>query len=105
MAVTKKYDLAVKTGSYQSGGETKNRYQNIGALMEGDNGPFLVLNRHFNPAGVPFKEGSDQILVSCFEPKQQDGQRGQQRQAQTSGGGSAGDDDIPFAGIDARLPL
>lgn len=94
MAVQKKYDLAVKTGSYQAGGETKNRYQNIGAVMEGDNGLFVVLNRHFNPAGVPFKEGSDQILVSCFEPRQQDGQQRQQapRQQQPADAG----DDVPF---------
>lgn len=75
MAVTKKYDLAVKTGSYTQNGETKNRYTNIGAVMEGDNGPFIMLNAHFNPAGIARKEGSESILVSCFEPRQQDGQR------------------------------
>lgn len=80
MAVTKKYDLAVKTGTYLAGGETKNRYQNVGAVMEGDNGMFVVLNRHFNPAGVPFNDGRDQILISCFEPKARDGQP-QQRPA------------------------
>lgn len=99
MAVTKKFDLAVKTGSYQAGGETKNRYQNVGAVMEGDNGMFVVLNRHFNPAGVPFKEGSDQILISCFEPKARDGQGGgyQRQAAQTPDPAAAGgDDDIPF---------
>lgn len=104
MAVKKLYDLAVKTGSYQSGGETKNRYANIGAVMEGDNGMFVVLNRHFNPAGVPFKEGSDQILVSCFEPRQADGQRSAPARQQSGGGGDPGDD-IPFASVDARLPL
>ena len=94
MAVTKKYYLAVKTGSYQAGGETKNRYQNVGAVMEGDNGMFVVLNRHFNPAGVPFKEGSDQILVSCFEPKARDGQPAPQRPQQPAGDDAG--DDVPF---------
>jgi len=38
MASRKIYDLAVKTGTYQSQGETKNRYMNVGALMESDDG-------------------------------------------------------------------
>ena len=105
MATIKKFDLAVKTGSYQAGGETKNRYQNVGAVMEGDSGLFVVLNRSFNPAGVPFKEGSDQILISCFEPRQQDGQQRQQTQRQPASGGGDTGDDIPFARVDARLPL
>lgn len=93
MPVVKKFDLAVKTGSYQVQGETKNRYQNVGAVMEGDNGMFVVLNRHFNPAGVPFKEGSDQILVSCFEPRQQDGQRAAPAKSSAP---AADDGDVPF---------
>lgn len=66
----KVYDLAVKTGSYTVNGEEKNRYLNIGSIMEGNSGPFMMLNRSFNPAGVPFKEGSDAVLVSMFEPKE-----------------------------------
>lgn len=76
----KKYDLAVKTGSYERNGESKNRYMNIGAVFQGENGPYIVLNRAFNPAGVPFKEGSDSIIVSCFEPRDPDGNGGGQRQ-------------------------
>lgn len=74
--MAKKYDLAVKTGSYtDSAGETKNRYLNIGAVMEGQNGFYMLLNKTFNPAGVPDEGGRDNIIVSMFEPK-------------TSGGGS-----------------
>lgn len=94
MAVTKKYDLAVKTGSYTTaGGETKNRYMNIGAVMQGDNGPYIMLNAAFNPAGVPRKEGADSIMVSCFEPRQQDGQRAAPAQNSAP---PASDDDVPF---------
>lgn len=90
----KLYDLAVKTGTYQVNGETKGRYENIGAIMEGSDGQFMMLKRSFNPAGVPFKEGSDAILVSLFQPKPKDGQAPQRAaQAQTSGGPN---DDIPF---------
>ncbi len=104
MAIRKIKDLAVKTGSYQSSdGETKNRYENVGGVFEGENGKFIMLKRSFNPAGVPFKEGSDSIMVSMFDVKERDGsgsggQRQPQRSApqQSSGGGRAMDDDIPF---------
>ena len=65
----KLYDLAVKTGSYTKDGAEKNRYENIGAMMDGDNGPFMFMKRSFNPAGVPFREGSESIVVSMFPPK------------------------------------
>ena len=94
--VTKKYDLAVKTGSYTNrNGETKNRYENIGAVMVGDNGPYLMLKRTFNPAGVSVQDGRDSILVSCFEPRER-GQQPQQHAAQQQGGDDF-NDEIPFA--------
>lgn len=69
----KKYDLAVKVGEYtDSNGQTKARYQNIGAVLEKeDGGKFLMLARWFNPAGVPdFNgKGGESVLVSMFEPK------------------------------------
>ena len=32
----------------------------------------LMLNRHFNPAGVPFKDGSDTIIISQFDVREKD---------------------------------
>ncbi len=66
--MTKKtHDLAVKVGEYEKDGQTKNRYVNIGMILEKDDGGrFMLLNRSFNPAGVPFKEGSETIMVSMF---------------------------------------
>lgn len=64
---TKLYDLCVKTGEYQSNGETKGRYENVGSMMQGDNGPFLILKRTFNPAGVVNPESKDSVIISCFE--------------------------------------
>ena len=91
----KTYDLAVKTGSYTDrNGNQKNRYENIGAVMEGDKGPFLMLKRTFNPAGVPTDR--DSILVSMFDPSQR--ANGQQAQ-QPSGPQNQPpieDDEIPF---------
>lgn len=90
---TKKYDLAVKTGEYQDReGNTKGRYENIGAIMENDNGQFMMLKRTFNPAGVPTDR--DNILVSMFEPKPRDGQQqsGGQQQGNQGGYGGGYDD-------------
>lgn len=64
-------DLAVKTGSYTDrNGQEKGRYENVGSILQMDDGSkMLLLKRSFNPAGVPHKEGSDQIIISMFDPK------------------------------------
>ena len=78
----KLYDLAVKTGEYQNAqGETKGRYENVGSVMQGDNGQFIILKRTFNPAGVPNPDCKDSVIVSCFEPQQQNQSAGYQQQA------------------------
>ena len=70
----KVYDLAVKTGSYQNrNGETKNRYQNVGSVMEGDNGQFIIMDRTFSPAGVPNPDNKSSIIISMFAPKEGNG--------------------------------
>jgi hypothetical protein len=71
----KTHDACVKTGTYESNGETKGRYLNVGALMQGDKGPFLLMERTFNPAGVLNDDGRSTVLISFFEV---DDQRGQQ---------------------------
>lgn len=98
MAFRKIKDLAVVVSSYTDNqGQTKNRYVNVGALMESDKGQFLMLNRHFNPAGVPHRDGSDAILVSMFDPKERDGQAPRQSSApRGSGFDSDLDDSVPF---------
>lgn len=75
MATKKLYDLAVKTGTYNAGGQEKGRYENVGAVMQSDDGgKFLMLKRTFNIAGVPDLTGrnSDSVLVSMFPPKDSD---------------------------------
>lgn len=96
MAARKTHDLSVVVGEYKDrDGNVKKRYQNVGALMEGDNGPFIMLAKWFNPAGIQDSRGGESLLVSCFAPReQQQGQyqqkpQPQQRQAQF-------DSDIPF---------
>jgi len=93
----KLYDLAVKTGTYEKDGETKNRYENIGVIMENDEGGrMLFIKRHFNPAGVPFRDGYDSILVSMFKPKNvQENQPALEHPPQKNNNAFS-DDDIPF---------
>lgn len=114
----KTHDIVAKVGEYTDRqGQTKPSYKNVGALMQGDNGPFLMLDRTFNPAGMPI-DGRGNVILSCFEPRQQDGQQnGGQRQQDSGtryqtgydaqkphGGAQAGgantrpefDDEIPF---------
>jgi hypothetical protein len=72
MASKKVYDLAVVVGHYtDNAGTEKNRYQNIGVVLQKDDGgKFILLDRSFNPAGVPYDESKgNTILVSMFDPK------------------------------------
>lgn len=97
--MAKKYDLSVKTGEYtDSQGQTKGRYMNIGVMMETDKGPYILLNRTFNPAGVPGNNDRDNIIVSLFEPRQEGQSQApaQQRQASPFPSQRDLDDSIPF---------
>lgn len=108
MSSKKTHDIAVKTGEYQDReGNTKGRWQNIGALMEGDDGNlFIVLERTFNPAGVPNPDSRASLIASCFKPQQGQnreeeyrnssaGQRGYDRPSENPGDGLE-DSEIPF---------
>lgn len=113
-------ELAVAVSAYEdrNTGQMKNRYKNIGVLMQsindrGEKNTFMLMDRSFNPAGVPFKQGSDKIIVSLFDPRERDdgsaggGNQGSARDnmsdanragydAQSPGGGPDFDDSIPF---------
>lgn len=102
--MTKKlYDLAVKTGEYRdASGQTKGRWQNVGAVMQSDDGnKFIMLARWFSPAGVPdlSGKGGESILLSMFAPK--DGAAApapasRPAPAPARQQASSYDDDIPF---------
>ena len=69
-------DIAVKTGEYldRQSGQTKGRWQNVGALMKNDDGSeFIIMHRWFNPAGLPNPDNRDSVLMSCFKPNRQQG--------------------------------
>lgn len=97
----KKYDLVVKVGEYTDGqGQTKGRFKNVGVVMDGQNGPYILLDRTFNPAGVGGNDGRESIIVSMYEPKQDGVQPNQQRSAAPAQRQPAPqrplDDEVPF---------
>jgi|GEM_PF-3123631 len=67
-------DIVAKTGEYtDKNGNTKGRYTNAGSLFYNDEEKsfFIILNRTFNPAGVPNfsdKGEPDSVFLSCFDP-------------------------------------
>jgi hypothetical protein len=64
-----KYNMSVKVGSYTDReGREKNKWQNVGVVLEGQYGPYILLNRYFNPAGVPCDPTKDVIPISLFKP-------------------------------------
>ena len=101
----KTHDLAVKVSTYTDrNGNEKGRWQNVGSVLEtNDGGRVILLNRTFNPAGVPNPEGRDTVMLSMFEPKERDQQQeipkpsgNGKRDTQWGGGSAARDDDVPF---------
>jgi len=109
----KTHDLVVVTGEFKTNtGETKKRYLSVGAVIEyDDGGKSLLIERWFNPAGVP---GDGAVRVSMFEPKPRDQAQGNapsharadypapppnqraRADSQPVAGGGSFDDDIPF---------
>lgn len=68
-------DVAVKTSEYQDSqtGEVKARWLNVGAVMKDDKGDsYLVLDRTFNPAGVPNPENRSNVILGLFDVKQKE---------------------------------
>ena len=103
MPAKKIRELVVKTGSYRDrDGNEKPRWKNVGSLMESEDGSkFILLDTTFNPAGVPNPDNRDNVLISIFELKDQDGGQRQssapaQRQAPAPQQPNIADDDIPF---------
>jgi hypothetical protein len=67
----KLYNLSVKTMDYtNSKGERKKRYLSIGAIYDSGKGPYMILDRTFNPAGVSNPDNRTGVVVSMFEPRE-----------------------------------
>lgn len=90
MASKKTHDLKVKVGEYtDSAGAKKGRWVTVGRVMTGDDGSeFWLIDKTFNPAGVPDLngKGGDSVLVSKFAPREaQAAGPGQHQQAKANG--------------------
>jgi len=88
----KKYDVVATTGTYEKDGQKKFINKNVGAIIETQHGPRLVLDASFNPAGCHRTEDG-KVYLALFEPRQ-DGQGG--GYAQQSGGQQPPESDVPF---------
>ena len=105
MAAKKIYDLAVATRRYSDrDGKEKSSYENVGSVLEmDDGGRMILLKRSFNPAGVPFKDGRDQVVISMFVPKDKEQSPAQEQHSTAKANGyqapatnAFDDQEIPF---------
>ena len=71
MPTKKIKNLSVAVGKYtDSNGNEKTNWLNIGSIMQKDDGgKFMIMNRTFNPAGVPNPENRETFIVSMFDVK------------------------------------
>jgi hypothetical protein len=102
MANTKVKDLVVKLREYTDAqGNKKAMWHNIGSVMRGDDGnEFLMLDRHFNPAGLPNPDNRSNVIVSMFDANRDKGGNGGSAPPAQGGapaGGRDYGDEIPFA--------
>jgi len=66
----KLYDIEVPLGVYtDKHGNEKTRWQNVGAMFEGEKGPYLLLDRWFNPGGLPNPENKTSVVLNLYEPR------------------------------------
>lgn len=84
-------DLVVKVGQWTKNGETKNKWQKIGVLMESDNGQYLMLDPFIDLSGILLLQNQmsgdqrENVMVSIFDRET--------RQGSTMGSG-AGDTNV-----------
>lgn len=90
----KKFEMAVKTGTYQTQSGEKGRYENIGEVHSGKEGVFYARMNPYRMVGIAMAaiaRGDDSIMVSMFEPREQQTQVRQNEQPRDNFS-----DDIPF---------
>jgi hypothetical protein len=87
--MSKKYDCAVVVGEYtDASGAKKKRYKTIGALMESEHGPYLLLDASILSMqlfALANRDRRDSVLVSLYDV---DRERG--------ASAPPADDDIPY---------
>jgi hypothetical protein len=91
MSTKKIKNLSVATGKYTDhSGTEKTNWVNIGGIFQKDDGgKFMLIDRTFNPAGVPNPENKSSIIVGMFDIEEK---TENPKPAETNQSG----DDIPF---------
>ena len=75
MSTHVKYNITVKTGTYEKNGETKGKYLTVGKVMEKDDGSrFIFIDPFFNFGAVE-RNGKDSVICSLMEPKDNNNQQ------------------------------
>ena len=102
MATKKIKNLSVAIGKYtDSSGNEKTNWLNIGGIFQKDDGgKFMLMNRTFNPAGVPNPENRETFIVSMFDVKTDEQQNNPAGKVQNEFNGQSEKTDNPFADDD-----
>jgi hypothetical protein len=102
MSAKVRHELCAIVGTYRDAqGNEKKKWQKVGIEMETDQGGrFILLDRWFNPAGIPDPEGRGNVMLSLFDPKTGDG--GAQGSRQGSSAGAPGGH--PASSTDSAKP-
>ena len=97
--------LVIKTGSYEANGETKGEYTRLGVEMQGEHGPYLLIDPSVSLAGCLTKQNlmnhkagkppRTSILVNIFDDDEKK-QAPSTNASTTEPQGKSFDDDIPF---------
>jgi len=84
--------LIAKVGTYQKNGETKNEYDELGVMLENDNGPYILLDPSINLAGTLIKQNIQaaaegkpartMVMTSIFDSDQNQQNNNQNMQQQ-----------------------
>ena len=94
--------LVAKVGTYQKDGETKNRYQDVGAIMSNSNGEYALLNPAVNLAGLLLQqnamsgENRTSVMISVFDNDNRQQAQQQQAPAQNNSAPQDFEQDAPF---------
>ena len=105
-----RYDVVATIGTYQKNNQTNYINRKVGNIIDTQNGPSLVLEAHFNPAGC-LKGDDGKVWLKLFPPKPKPNQPpsnqpppppanqpqgAYQQQPSTPPQANEFDDDIPF---------
>ena len=102
MSMKKTHDICVAVGKYTDrNGAEKKRWLNVGRVMTGDDGGKMhILERTFNPSGVPIDK-YEGVVLCMFECKDKDSttngvHKGMTAQGDIPASNPVETDEIPF---------